>query len=67
VSDLEPARLLAAGRNLARLLADAGAGLPPEHQAALPRAMAEFVRTDLAGMIDGCGSRTRSPCAPGDY
>jgi predicted nucleotidyltransferase len=49
-SDLDPARLLAAGRNLARLLTDVGTGLPSGHQAALPQAMARFVQADLAGV-----------------
>ena len=53
VAGLEPAALLAAGRQLARLLGEAGAGLEPEHRAALPAAMAGYITADLADLAGG--------------
>jgi hypothetical protein len=50
VAGLQPAALLAAGRQLARLLSEAGAGLQPEHRTALPVAMAGFITADLADL-----------------
>jgi hypothetical protein len=50
VAGLEPAGLLAAGRQLARLLSEAGDGLDAELRAALPAAMARYITADLAEM-----------------
>jgi hypothetical protein len=50
VAGLEPAGLLAAGRELARLLAAAGAGLDAAQRAALPAAMARYITADLAAL-----------------
>jgi hypothetical protein len=50
VSDLDPGRLLAAARSLARLLAEAGEHLPRDHRTALPARMAAFVTADLAAI-----------------
>jgi len=51
VADLDPARLLAAARDLARQLTEAGDALPPEVRAALPAAMAGFITADLAAIV----------------
>jgi hypothetical protein len=58
VAGLEPAGLLAAARQVAGLLAGAGAGLDPGQRAALPAAMARYITADLAAA--GAGSRPRS-------
>jgi hypothetical protein len=50
VAGLDPAALLAAARRAGRLLSEAGAGLDPEHRAALPAAMARYITADLAGL-----------------
>jgi hypothetical protein len=50
VAGLEPAGLLAAGREVARLLSAAGAGLDAAQRAALPAAMARYITADLAGL-----------------
>jgi hypothetical protein len=50
VAGLDLAGLLAAGRELARLLDAAGAGLGPDLRAALPAAMARYITADLAAM-----------------
>lgn len=50
VSGLEPARLLAAARRVAELLAGAGKLLRPEQRAMLPDAMARYVTADLAAL-----------------
>jgi hypothetical protein len=50
VAGLEPAGLLAAARQLARLLSEAGDGLDAELRAALPAAMARYITADLAEM-----------------
>jgi hypothetical protein len=50
VSDLKPASLLAAARNLAVQLTEAGEQLPPSQRALLPTAMARYVSDDLAGI-----------------
>jgi hypothetical protein len=50
VAGLEPAALLDAGRQVARLLSAAGGRLGPEHRAALPAAMARYITADLAGL-----------------
>jgi hypothetical protein len=52
VAALEPAALLAAARQVARLLGAAGAGLGPELAAALPAAMARYITADLASLAD---------------
>jgi hypothetical protein len=52
VAGLEPAALLAAARQVARLLEAAGAGLGPEHRAALPAAMARYITADLASLAE---------------
>lgn len=50
VSGLDPARLLAAARRVAELLAGAGKLLRPEQRAMLPDAMARYVTADLAAL-----------------
>jgi hypothetical protein len=50
VAGLQPAALLAAALEVARLLSDAGAGLGPPLRAALPAAMARYITADLAGL-----------------
>jgi hypothetical protein len=47
VATLDPASLLTAARRLADLLTEAGERLPPDHQAALPTAMARYITDDL--------------------
>jgi hypothetical protein len=47
-SDLDPARLLAAAQQLARLLNEIGLLLPADQRAALPAAMAGYISDDLA-------------------
>jgi hypothetical protein len=53
VAGLEPAALLAAARQAARLLGEAGDRLGPEHRDALPGAMARYITADLAGLTAG--------------
>jgi hypothetical protein len=50
VSDLRPARILAAARTLGHQLTEACEQLPPAQRALLPTAMAGYVTDDLAGM-----------------
>jgi len=50
VAGLGPAALLAAGREVARLLSAAGDGLDAGQRAALPDAMARFITADLAAL-----------------
>jgi hypothetical protein len=50
VSDLDRARMLAAGQNLARQLTEVAALLRPDLKAAMPIAMGKFVTRDLAEM-----------------
>ena len=54
VTDLDPARLVSAARQLASLLDQFGQQLPAEHQAALPSAMARYVISDL-GQLTSAG------------
>lgn len=51
VSDLDPARLLAAGQSLARQLCAVGDHLQPDQRAALPLAMGRYVTGDLATIV----------------
>ena len=53
VAGLEPAGLLAAARQVARLLSAAGDRLAPDLAAALPAAMARYITADLAGLAGG--------------
>jgi len=50
VSDLDPARLLAAARELADLLGTVGTQFSDDQRAALPSAMARYVINDLAAI-----------------
>jgi hypothetical protein len=50
VAGLDAGEILAAGRRLAGLLAEAGEGLSPELRAVFPDAMGRFVRADLKKM-----------------
>ena len=61
VAGLEAGALLVAGRNLARLLAEAGAGLDPGQRAALPAAMARYITADLAGLAAELGPDMGAP------
>ena len=56
VSDLDPGRLLAAARSLARQLTALGERLPPDLREAIPAAMARYVTSDLAD-IAAAGQR----------
>ena len=47
VADLDPGRLLDAGRRVAVLLNEVGKRLPDDQQAALPEAMARYITADL--------------------
>jgi len=46
--DLDPARQLAAARQLAQLLSEVGSLLPADQRAALPADMASYISKDLA-------------------
>jgi hypothetical protein len=64
VADLEPAALLAAAQQVARLLSGAGAGLDAAQRAALPAAMARYITADLAelaGPDERAGPDTGAP------
>jgi hypothetical protein len=50
VSDLDPARLLAAGQQAVRQLSEAGRHLRPDQRTALPLAMGRFVTADLEAL-----------------
>jgi hypothetical protein len=50
VATLDPVALLTAARSLADLLTQTAALLPPDHQAALPTAMARYITADLAAL-----------------
>jgi hypothetical protein len=63
VADLDLARLASASQQLANLLDQLGQQLPAEHRAALPDAMARYVRSDLRRLTyDGDGSKPASSC-----
>ena len=47
VADLDPGRLLDAGRRVAELLNEVGKRLPDDQRAALPEAMARYITADL--------------------
>ena len=47
VADLDPGRLLDAGRRVAVLLNEVGKRLPDDQRAALPEAMARYITADL--------------------
>jgi hypothetical protein len=53
VAGLDPAALLAAGQELARLLSAAGDRLDAGQRAALPAAMARYITADLAALEPG--------------
>jgi hypothetical protein len=53
VAGLEPAGLLAAARQVARLLTAVGDRLAPDLAAALPASMARYITADLAGLAAG--------------
>jgi len=52
VADLDPGRLLDAGRRVAVLLNEVGRRLPDDQRAALPEAMARDITADLEHVRD---------------
>ena len=52
VADLDPGRLLDAGRRVAVLLNEVGKRLPDDQRAALPEAMARYITADLEHVRD---------------
>jgi hypothetical protein len=53
VADLDPGRLLDAGRRVAVLLNEVGKRLPDDQRAALPEAMARYITADLEHVRNG--------------
>ena len=47
MADLDPRRLLDAGRRVAELLNEVGKRLPGDQRATLPEAMARYITADL--------------------
>ena len=52
VADLDPGRLLDAGRRVAVLLNEVGKRQPDDQRAALPEAMARYITADLEHVRD---------------
>ena len=66
VADLDLARLVSAGQQLANLLDAAGHQLPAEHRAALPEAMARYVISDLQQLTAAGETAARNTALHGE-